>query len=102
MMWYGFGPLSRGLFWGGGWLMGLGSLLAIAAAVVLIVLLVRLLSTPAAATAGGEPVQTGTVPPAHPAVQPPPAFETPRDIVQRRYASGEIDRDEYLQKLADL
>ena len=28
--------------------------------------------------------------------------EVPRDIVQRRYAAGEIDREEYLQKLADL
>jgi len=28
--------------------------------------------------------------------------ESPRDIVQRRYASGEIDREEYLQKLKDL
>jgi uncharacterized membrane protein len=28
--------------------------------------------------------------------------EGPRDIVQRRYASGEIDREEYLQKLKDL
>jgi len=28
--------------------------------------------------------------------------EGPRDIVQRRYASGEIDREECLQKLKDL
>jgi uncharacterized membrane protein len=30
-----------------------------------------------------------------------PDTETPRDIVQRRYAAGEIDRGEHLQKLAD-
>ena len=30
------------------------------------------------------------------------AVESARDIVQRRYAGGEIDREEYLQKLKDL
>lgn len=30
------------------------------------------------------------------------ALETPRDILKQRYAAGEIERDEYLQKLADL
>jgi uncharacterized membrane protein len=29
-------------------------------------------------------------------------LESARDIVQRRYAGGEIDREEYLQKLGDL
>jgi putative membrane protein len=28
--------------------------------------------------------------------------ESPRDILKRRYAAGEIDREEYQQKLKDL
>jgi len=32
----------------------------------------------------------------------PPAQESPRDILKRRYASGAIEREEYMQKLADL
>jgi putative membrane protein len=28
--------------------------------------------------------------------------ESPRDILKRRYAAGEIDREEYQQKLNDL
>ena len=31
-----------------------------------------------------------------------PAAETPQDILKRRYAAGEIEREEYLQKLGDL
>ncbi len=31
-----------------------------------------------------------------------PALETPRDILKQRYAAGEIERDEHLQRLADL
>jgi uncharacterized membrane protein len=85
--------------------MGIGLLLAIVAAVVLVVLLVRLLSQ---TRVGGDgrlapapPVTHQTVTPAQTA--PPAAHaETPREIVQRRYAAGEIDREEYLQKLADL
>ena len=101
MMWEGGGPWDHGSGWGGEWLLWLGLLLAIVAAVVLIVLLVKALSAPAGSVAG----QGSQAPAAHPpAAQPPatPAAETPREIVQRRYANGEIDREEYLQKLADL
>jgi uncharacterized membrane protein len=28
--------------------------------------------------------------------------ESPKDILKRRYAAGEIDREQYLQRLGDL
>ncbi len=85
--------------------MGIGLLLAIVAAVVLVVLLVRLLSQPRVGGAGQPaPVTPATHQSVTPAPAAPPAAvtQTPREIVQRRYAAGEIDREEYLQKLADL
>ena len=47
------------------------------------------------------------VPPLPPLQTPPPlsqwtAAEDAVSVVKRRYAAGEIDRDEYLQKLSDL
>ena len=107
MMWEGNGPWEHGGSWGaGGWLMGIGMLLAIVAVVVLVVLLVRMLSQPHTAAVGQvAPATTTAVYPAAPPAQatPPAAVaETPREIVQRRYAGGEFDREEYLQKLADL
>ncbi len=115
MMWDGNGPWAHPTVWeSGGWLMGIGMIAVIAIAVALVVVLVRGLyrQAPTAAhgqhqaTAGGQYAgQYGARPPATPqsaqsAVQA--RTETARDIVQRRYASGEIDRDEYLRKLADL
>ncbi len=86
--------------------MGIGMLLVIVAAVVLVVLLVRLLSQPHPATGGQiAPATMATAYPPTPetqAARPSGVTETPREIVQRRYAAGEIDREEYLQKLADL
>ncbi len=85
--------------------MVIGLLLAIVAAVVLVVLLVRLLSQP---RVGGNGQLASAAPATHQAATPAQAApsatlaETPREIVQRRYAAGEIDREEYLQKLADL
>ena len=106
-MWEGNGPWEHGGSWGaGGWLMGIGLLLVIVAAVVLVVLLVRLLSQPHPATA--DQIAPATMAAAYPSTpeaqvaRPSGVTETPREIVQRRYAAGEIDRDEYLQKLADL
>jgi putative membrane protein len=33
---------------------------------------------------------------------PPPTADSPRDILKRRYASGEIDREQYEQMMKDL
>lgn len=32
----------------------------------------------------------------------PPAVEGPREILQRRYAAGEIDEDEYFRRLSGI
>ena len=74
--------------------MGIGMIVVLVAVVLLVVYLVR----------GMTNQQTQTHPPAYYAA--PTAerqvVESARDIVQRRYAGGEIDREEYLQKLKDL
>ncbi len=69
---------------GGFWLWLLLSLLVVLAVVALIVALVR------ATTKGAPP------PPS------PPGGEHPREILDARYARGEIDRDAYLQARRDL
>ena len=77
MMWDGDGPWSHHGFLGsGGWLTGRATT-----------------AQHAQAPAGQYPAT------ASPPASPP---ETAREIVQRRYASGEIERKEYLQRLADL
>ena len=65
--------------------------IAVIAVIVAIVFLVRYLS----GTGGAS--STAAVPPASASGQ-----ESPEDILKRRYAAGEIGRDEYLQKLGDL
>lgn len=99
MMWDGNGPWGHGAAWGaGGWLMGIGMIVILVAVVLLVVYLVRSTTIQ----------QTQTHPPAYYAAPPAQqtaeqrAVESARDIVQRRYAGGEIDREEYLQKLKDL
>jgi uncharacterized membrane protein len=75
--------------------MGIGMIVILVAVVLLVVYLVR----------GMTNQQAQTHPPAYYAAQQTPeqrAVESARDIVQRRYAGGEIDREEYLQKLKDL
>jgi len=88
MMWDGNG------YWGsgGGWLTLMFMIVFVVAVIVAIVFLVRYLSQ----TPGGS---------SSPMAAPPTltsAPESPKDILKRRYAAGEIDRDEYLQKLGDL
>ena len=87
MMWNGNGH------WGSGdWATLALIVIAVIAVIVAIVFLVRYLSR-----TSGDTASTAAVPPA--AASRP---ESPKDILKRRYAAGEIDRDEYLQKLGDL
>ncbi len=72
MMGFGF----MGFFW----------ILAIVAVVVLVVFLAR----------GASRSGAGAASP------PGPASETPEEILRRRYARGDIDREEYRQRLEDL
>lgn len=88
MMWYDNGYFGHGAGWEG-WLMFLFMIAFVVAVVVAVVFLVRYLAQPQS----GRPVAQASL---------PPARETPREILQRRYASGEIEREEYLQKLGDL
>ena len=85
MMWNGNGH------WGSGdWATLALIVIAGIAVLVAIVFLVRYLSRTggASSTAGVQPTPSGP--------------KSPKDILKRRYAAGEIDRDEYLQKLGDL
>ena len=89
MMWDGSGH------WGGGsgeWLMLVFMTVFVVAVIVAIVFLVRYVSQ----SSGGA----STAPGASAALMHAP--ESPKDILKRRYAAGEIDREEYLQKLGDL
>jgi uncharacterized membrane protein len=114
MMWDDNGIWGHGASWGAaGWLMWIGMIALIVAAVVLVVFLIRAMTQQQApvVASGPHPRLAAYDPPhtagsaAAPATQHADAAsiaEPPRDIVQRRYAAGEIDREEYLQKLADL
>jgi len=91
-------------YWGsgagaGGWVMLVFMILFVVATIVAIVALVRYLGQPSAgatAAISAAPAAYGLTPAA--ANVP----ESPKDILKRRYAAGEIERDEYLQKLGDL
>ena len=86
MMWNGNGH------WGSGdWATLALIVIVVIAAIVAIVFLVRYLSRT------GVTSSTATVPPTS-ASRP----ESPEDVLKRRYAAGEIDRDEYRQRLGDL
>ena len=77
-----------GGMWGGGnWIMFLFSIAFLVAVIVGIVFVVRALS-------GGGTGGDGRVPPRE--------RETPEELVRRRYAAGEIDREEYMRMLGDL
>jgi putative membrane protein len=86
MMWN-----SNGHWGSGDWATLALVVIAAFAVIVAIVFLVRYLSRTGATSS------TAAVPPT-----PPSESESPKDILKRRYAAGEIGRDEYLQKLGDL
>jgi putative membrane protein len=90
MMWDGNGYWGQGAGWEG-WVMLIFMIIFVVAIIVAIVYLVRYLGQP-----GGTSAAAGVW---QPQVN---ALEAPKDILKRRYAAGEIERDEYLQKLGDL
>ncbi len=86
--WHGGAPWEA-------WIMFLLMLVVVAAVIVAVVYLVRGLSAPGrAAEAAARASSFGGQTPAPP--------DSPREILKRRYAAGEIDREDYLQRLKDL
>ena len=69
----------------GGWVMLILTLIFVVAVIVGVIFLARGLG------AGGQSPASGLG-----------SGESPRDILKRRYAAGEIEREEYQQKLKDL
>ena len=94
MMWEGNDAWSQTMV-GGGWQLFLGLILV----TVLVVLIVVSLTRQTTHLSG---FGVGTAQ-ALPALPPTPATpESPREILKRRYAAGEIDREDYLKRLSDL
>jgi putative membrane protein len=86
-MW-GYGPHWDMMGWGGGsWLGPFGMFLWLLFLILVIAAVVWFFRRPD--RSGGE---------RPPVVRRPPAL----DVIEERYARGEIDRDEYLQKKHDL
>jgi uncharacterized membrane protein len=86
----GVGP---GFVFGAGHLFILfGFFVVVAVVIAVIILAVHASTTPAYPT-GAPPMQMGAA--------PPPARETPLEILARRFASGEITAEEY-QRARDL
>ncbi|HKK27791.1 MAG TPA: SHOCT domain-containing protein [Gemmatimonadota bacterium] len=79
-----FGHMMGG--WGWGWGI-LGMLLWLALIVLVVVLVWRLLRRGGGEDGGARPARGG---------------ETPLDILERRYARGEIDREEFQRMKRDL
>jgi uncharacterized membrane protein len=92
----------------GDWLMVFLMLVFIVAVIVAIVFIVRALTRrgPTTVPAAQAPVDiAGTQAPGATTAAAYPSHagpETPLAILQRRYAAGEIGRDEFLEKLQDL
>jgi putative membrane protein len=91
MMWDGDGYWGHGAGWQE-WAMLMLMSVFVVAIIVAIVFLVRYLgqsSSSASAATGAAPTSVN-------------APESAKDILKRRYAAGDIGREEYLQKLGDL
>ena len=93
--WYG-----HGVGWEG-WLMPMFMIVFVVAIVIAIVYFVRYFGQPQTTTAQALPPQV-TAAPAALTAPTAPAADSPQEILKRRYAAGEIEREEYLQKLGDL
>ena len=73
------------------------------AVIVLVVWLVRRMTAQRPQAGGsGEAATSGSAPGPSTTAAPAAALETPLQILQRRYAAGELDRDEFLQRKEDL
>jgi putative membrane protein len=77
---------------GMGWWMLWGSALWLFTIVAIVVAIGSLLGRGASGGSGGSSVDRPTE----------PRRETSRELVERRYAGGEIGRDEFLRIIADL
>jgi uncharacterized membrane protein len=84
--------VGPGFLFGGHLFFVFGFLVFVAAVIAVIVLAVHA-STRTAYPTGAPPMQMGAA--------PPPARETPMEILARRFASGEITAEEY-QRARDL
>jgi len=91
MMWNGNGYGDNSWGWEG-WVMFVFMIVFTVAVIVAVGFLIKYLAQVSGPSAGATslPPAQGTVP------------ESPKDILKRRYAAGEIDREEYLQRLGDL
>ena len=69
-----------------------GLILGTVLVVLLVVLLVRQTRHPSGSGAGAAQVPSALLPTAEP----------PAETLRRRYAAGEIDREEYFRRLGDL
>jgi uncharacterized membrane protein len=86
---------------GGGWLMFFGMILVTVAVVLLVVYLVRLTAGAGGGGAQAAAPQQVTLQAASP-ITAQASADSARELLRRRYAAGEIERAEYLQKLEDL
>ena len=80
------GNLSFGHFWGWGWIIGVFIVGLVIGIVMLIIWLVKRSGSRHEYVHAGHGV----------------TISSPRDILQVRYARGEISRDDYLEILKDL
>jgi putative membrane protein len=91
--------------WGDGWGMGWGGgwwLMLVLGIIFLIALIVGIVYLAKSLSSGGQGPATDDRPMNRYGDATQPQRESPQDILQRRYAAGEIDREEYQSRLRDL